>query len=56
MVIYAMVRGFYAEVERAADPRLRARPAFRRASEIDALRITLSESHVARGWYEAPLA
>ena len=24
-------------------------------SEIDALRVTLSESHVARGWYEAPL-
>lgn len=27
----------------------------RPASEIDVLRITLSESHVARGWYEAPL-
>ena len=27
----------------------------RPASEIDALRVTLSESHVARGWYEAPL-
>ncbi len=27
----------------------------RAASEIDALRVTLSESHVARGWYEAPL-
>jgi DNA polymerase-4 len=26
VVIYAMVRGFYAEVERAADPRLRTRP------------------------------
>jgi 6-pyruvoyl-tetrahydropterin synthase len=28
----------------------------RAASEIDVLRVTLSESHVARGWYEAPLA
>jgi 6-pyruvoyl-tetrahydropterin synthase len=27
----------------------------RAASEIDALRVTLSESHIARGWYEAPL-
>lgn len=27
----------------------------RPASEIDILRVTLSESHVARGWYEAPL-
>ncbi|HKU96893.1 MAG TPA: 6-carboxytetrahydropterin synthase [Vineibacter sp.] len=27
----------------------------RPAAEIDALRVTLSESHVARGWYEAPL-
>ena len=28
----------------------------RPAAEIDLLRVTLSESHVARGWYEAPLA
>jgi 6-pyruvoyl-tetrahydropterin synthase len=36
--------------------RVRAGDLGRPASEIDALRITLSESHVARGWYEAPLA
>jgi 6-pyruvoyl-tetrahydropterin synthase len=36
--------------------RVRAGDLGRAASELDALRITLSESHVARGWYEAPLA
>jgi len=28
----------------------------RNPAELAALRVTLSESHVARGWYEAPLA
>ena len=28
----------------------------RNPQELAALRVTLSESHVARGWYEAPLA
>ena len=28
----------------------------RAASELKAIRVTLSESHVARAWYEAPLS
>ncbi len=28
----------------------------RSASELKAIRVTLSESHVARAWYEAPLS
>ncbi|MEO1066651.1 MAG: 6-carboxytetrahydropterin synthase [Pseudomonadota bacterium] len=27
----------------------------RSGSELDAIRVTISESHVARAWYEAPL-
>lgn len=34
----------------------RARPPGREAQELSAVRVTLSESHIARAWYEAPLS
>jgi 6-pyruvoyl-tetrahydropterin synthase len=41
--------------DRAAE-RVRRGDAGRPGAEIDSLRVTLGESHVARGWYEGPLA
>jgi hypothetical protein len=33
----------------------RVRPLGREVQELSAIRITLSESHIARAWYEGPL-
>ena len=41
--------------ERLADAARRGRLG-RNAGELKAIRVTLSESHVARAWYEAPLS
>ena len=45
-----------AHVHRALCARARDRGLGRDAAQIVSLRVTLSESHVARAWYEAPLA
>jgi 6-pyruvoyl-tetrahydropterin synthase len=48
----ALARRIYDRVVAIA----RIRPPGREIRELSAMRVTLSESHVARGWYEAPLS
>jgi 6-pyruvoyl-tetrahydropterin synthase len=48
----ALARHIYERVATIA----RARPPGRDVRELSAMRVTLSESHVARAWYEAPLS
>jgi 6-pyruvoyl-tetrahydropterin synthase len=48
----ALARHIYEKVAAVA----RVRPPGREVGELSAMRVTLSESHVARGWYEAPLS
>lgn len=45
-----------AHIHRQLAERCRDAGLGRSAADIAALRVTLSESHVARAWYEAPLA
>ena len=48
----ALARHIYERVVAAA----RVRPPGREVQELSAIRVTLSESHIARAWYEDPLS
>ena len=43
-------------IHRELSARCRGTALGRAAGDVESLRVTLSESHVARAWYEAPLA